>query len=167
MHATEICEQNAGIHIWENANASRLRPFISFHCRSRKSLCIVYNKVGSKLVLYIAAILLRFFSGLLLTVWDTGMWPRLSETWKYVESKRMFHDQGFFFLFFFCGRMILLELVVLWINVARDSSQYLLQLRQCPVFTEKHSALSDVLWWSKRLTSRNWETFLSSEYLKI
>lgn len=47
--------------------------------------------------------------------------------------------------FLFSGRMILLERVVLWISVARDSSQYPLQLRQCPGITEKQSALSDVL----------------------
>jgi hypothetical protein len=33
--------------------------------RSKKSLCIVYNDLGSKLVVYIAAILLRFFLGLI------------------------------------------------------------------------------------------------------
>jgi hypothetical protein len=48
-------------------------------CCSEKLLCIVYDDLGSKLV-YIAAILLRFFSDLLLIVQDTGMLPRLLET---------------------------------------------------------------------------------------
>jgi hypothetical protein len=111
-------------------------------CHSKKSLCIVYNDLGSKLVVILQPYCWDFFSGLLLAVWDTGMWPRLSETWKYVESKRMFHDQG---IFLFSGRMILLELLCCE-SVSQETvvstcySSHCIKkfsCRQCPLITEK------------------------------